>query len=277
MITLTRDVVRLIQAELGLPEHQRDGILGSGTEDAIRSYLRKHKSKLAPEHAENILNGGRKRIATAFGQLKALEKNIDTGKVDGFLGPQTNMAFDSLIFLIKHNRLPIPFRDHEVPNASRWPVEASNAFNQRYGLPGESNLVSITPAYPHKLAWDTSHVARTIRCHREVADSLDTVLKNVLKEYGQQRITELGLDLYAGCYNDRNKRGGSSKSMHAWGIALDYFPAKNRLKWHQDEALFAQPQYDKWWEIWEDEGWVSLGRVRDFDWMHVQAARLKGM
>ena len=56
-----------------------------------------------------------------------------------------------------------------------------------------------------------------------------------------------------------------------------FFDAKNRLNWHQDKALFAQPEYDKWWEIWEDEGWVSLGRVRDFDWMHVQAVRLKGM
>jgi len=65
--------------------------------------------------------------------------------------------------------------------------------------------------------------------------------------------------------------------MHAWGIALDYFPAKNRLKWHQDKALFARPAYDAWWEIWEDEGWVGLGRVRDFDWMHIQAVRLKGM
>ena len=25
---------------------------------------------------------------------------------------------------------------------------------------------------------------------------------------------------------------------------------------------------------WEEEGWISLGRARDFDWMHVQAARL---
>ena len=277
MITLSRDVVRLIQAELNMSEHQRDGIIGSGTEGAIRDFLRANKSKLDSNHAENILNGGRKRIATAFGQIKALEKNIDAGKVDGFLGPQTNVALDNLIFLIKHKRLPIPFRDHEVPQASRWPVEGGSTLKERFGAPGESNLMSITPAFPHKLSWDPGTVVRTIRCHKKVADSLEIILKNVLKEYGQQRITELGLDLYGGCYNLRNKRGGSSKSMHSWGIAIDYHPSKNRLKWHQDKALFAIPEYDKWWEIWEDEGWVSLGRVRDFDWMHVQAVRLKGM
>ena len=277
MITLSRDIVRLIQTELNMPESQRDGILGSGTETVMRNFLQANKSKLDPLHAENILNGSRKRMAVAFGQIKALEKNIDTGKVDGFLGPQTNVALDSLVFLIKHKRPPVPFRDHTIPNSTNWPVEGSIEFHERFGKQGERNLVSIKPAYPHKLAWDLSEVARTIRCHKEVADSLSRVFSRVLEEYGQERISELGLDIFSGCYNKRKKRGGSSPSMHSWGIALDFFDSKNRLNWHQDRALFARPEYDKWWEIWEDEGWVSLGRVRDFDWMHVQAVRLKGM
>lgn len=169
------------------------------------------------------------------------------------------------------------FLKYSFIKASRWPSEENSSLIERFGPPGESNLVSITPAYPRKLSWDPGTVVKTIRCHKKVADSLGKILKNVLKEYGQQRITALGLDLYSSCYNDRNKRNGNSKSMHSWGIAIDYFDAKNRLNWHQDKALFAQPDYDKWWEIWEDEGWVSLGRVRDFDWMHVQAVRLKGM
>lgn len=275
MITLSRDIVRLIQAELNMPESQRDGILGSGTEAVMRNFLRTNKSKLDPIHAENILNGGRKRLAVAFGQLKAQEKNIDTGKVDGFRGPQTDVALDSLVFLIKNKRLPIAFRDHEVPNASRWPIAGSNEFKQLFGPPGiESNLVRINPPYPHKY---NGRPVSAIRIHKEVASSLERVLKKVLKEYGQQQITELGLDIYGGSYINRNMRGGTKKSMHAWGIALDYFPTRNPLKWGQDRALFAKPEYDKWWGIWEEEGWVSLGRVRDFDWMHVQAVRLKGM
>lgn len=40
------------------------------------------------------------------------------------------------------------------------------------------------------------------------------------------------------------------------------------------EASFARPEYEPFWAIVEEEGLVSLGRTRDFDWMHFQAARL---
>ena len=35
-----------------------------------------------------------------------------------------------------------------------------------------------------------------------------------------------------------------------------------------------QRAIERWWALWEEEGFVSLGRAGDFDWMHVQAARL---
>jgi hypothetical protein len=27
---------------------------------------------------------------------------------------------------------------------------------------------------------------------------------------------------------------------------------------------FAQPEYDAWWRFWEEEGWVSLGRTKNY-------------
>jgi len=62
--------------------------------------------------------------------------------------------------------------------------------------------------------------------------------------------------------------------MHSWGIAVDYDPVKNKLKWGRDKASLPKGEYDMWWKFWEEEGWVSLGRQRNFDWMHVQAAKL---
>ncbi|TXT41117.1 MAG: hypothetical protein FD135_576 [Comamonadaceae bacterium] len=69
-------------------------------------------------------------------------------------------------------------------------------------------------------------------------------------------------------------RGGSTTSTHGWGIAFDFDPDHNPLKWDQNRARLAQPEYAAWWQCWEAEGWVSLERSRNCDWMHVQAARV---
>ncbi len=68
------------------------------------------------------------------------------------------------------------------------------------------------------------------------------------------------------------KRGGTSWATHSWGIALVYNPERNALHMGCDKALFALPEYNKWWEIWEKEGWISLGRRKNYEWMHIQAA-----
>jgi hypothetical protein len=116
-------------------------------------------------------------------------------------------------------------------------------------------------------------VTRT-QCNAKVKDSLAKVLAKVRRHYGLGGIAELRLDLYGGGFNLRDKRGGTTMSTHAWGIAFDFDPDRNKLHWGRDRAAFAQPEYDAWWRAWESEGWVSLGRTKNYDWMHVQAARV---
>ena len=69
-------------------------------------------------------------------------------------------------------------------------------------------------------------------------------------------------------------RGGSSWSMHSWGIAVDIDPDRNQLNMNRKEATLAKPVYDKFWQFVYDEGAISLGIERDYDWMHFQFARL---
>ena len=121
---------------------------------------------------------------------------------------------------------------------------------------------------------DTAAVTNRTRCNAKVKDSLERVLQQVLAHYGPDRIRELRLDLYGGGFAMRDKRGGTTMSTHAWGIAFDFDPDHNKLKWNRDRATLARPEYDAWWHCWEAEGWVSLGRTRNYDWMHVQAARV---
>ena len=41
-----------------------------------------------------------------------------------------------------------------------------------------------------------------------------------------------------------------------------------------DRTASPRPEYETSWWFWEEEGWVSLGRTKNPDWMHVQAAKL---
>lgn len=152
-----------------------------------------------------------------------------------------------------------------------WPRESE--MERFYGKRGQ-NQTSIVPPYPMALSWNQSAVKR-ITCHEKAANSLTRVLQKVRDEYGVEQISKLGLDQFSGCLNVRLKRGSkSSWSIHSWGCALDFDDENNRLKWKKPQARFSAKAYIPWWKCWESEGWVSLGRVKDFDWQHVQAARL---
>jgi hypothetical protein len=124
------------------------------------------------------------------------------------------------------------------------------------------------------LSWDLRTKTSKTSCHQKVSDSLMRILTRVKDIYGENNISDLRLDHFGGCYNERKIRNGDLWSMHSWGIAFDFDPRHNALKWGRNKATLSHPDYDDWWICWEEEGWISLGRKRNFDWMHVQAARL---
>jgi hypothetical protein len=61
---------------------------------------------------------------------------------------------------------------------------------------------------------------------------------------------------------------------NSWGAAVDIDPDRNQLKWGKDKAFLARPEYEPFWKIVEAEGWTSLGKARNIDFMHFQAANL---
>ena len=136
----------------------------------------------------------------------------------------------------------------------------------------ESNLVNIKP--PYTLYYD-GKALKTIRVHKLIADRVQAALKEVLAYYGIEKIKQLGLDQYSGCYNYRKSTNGNSMSMHAWGIALDFAAATNAYKMKKPQASLSKPECEMWWKIWEKHGAVSLGRQCNYDWMHLQFAKLK--
>jgi hypothetical protein len=142
----------------------------------------------------------------------------------------------------------------------------------KYGTPDESGsyLVTVNLPYPMRIAWDTKVTVNRVRCHKLIADKLKAVFDDLLKTYGLPKIQELGIDLFGGCFNFRKMRGGSDWSKHSWGIAIDLDPARNQLKETSKTARFARPEYKQMIDIFYKHGFISLGREKNYDWMHFE-------
>lgn len=141
-----------------------------------------------------------------------------------------------------------------------------------FGKPNEkgSYLTTIKLPYPMRLAWDKNVKVNTMRCHNLVANNFIGVFTELLEVYGIERIQELGIDLFGGCFNFRQMRGGSDYSRHSWGVAIDLDPERNQLKETSKTARFARSEYKPMIDIFYKHGFLSLGREKNYDWMHFE-------
>lgn len=144
---------------------------------------------------------------------------------------------------------------------------------EKYGKPtqnGKPYLVTINLPYPMRLAWDPSVKVTKMTCHKLAADRFTSFFADVLAHYGYDKIVELGIDLFGGCFNYRAMRGGTEFSRHSWGIAFDLDPNRNQLKETSATARFARPEYKAMIDLAYKNGLVSLGREKNYDWMHFE-------
>lgn len=274
-----KDIQTLLAAR-GWYTGKIDGVFGAKTRAAIEKAL----------YSTNVdfSRWGDPRKITAAYQFVCSASGIDAGKIDGLEGPQTRYAMEVFDARKSGDKSAETWRDEApaptTPQATNtvWPTQAG--VRKFYGEPG-ANQAMLSLPYSMRLAWDKDTVVKRISIHEKCHDSAERVLKRVLDHYGPEKIAELGLDLFGGCLNVRTMRGGSAMSMHSWGIAIDFDPDRNQLKWAASPkrdangklmpaARLAKPDAEKFWQLWEAEGWVSLGRHSNYDWMHVQAARL---
>jgi hypothetical protein len=143
----------------------------------------------------------------------------------------------------------------------------------KYGTPNESGtgyLVTFNLPYPMRLAWDLKTKVTKIRCHNLIKDKLLNVFNDLQKTYGYDKLVQLEIDVFGGCFEYRKKRGGDSLSMHSWGIAIDLNPTKNALNSTKLNAQFAKPEYKPMIAIFYKHGFISLGVEKNFDWTHFE-------
>lgn len=250
-----------------------DGDVGPATKAAIHALVVQRRGSAAVAG----WTAARLRIAAEQAILQDIGFYPKSSKVDGLVGPNTRDAWERWQNAQRETAIPAPVGAILAPStpppakATVWPTQGSvPAF---YGAVG-TGQTKIDLPYPMRLAWDKTVTVKTMTLHTKVAESARRVLGRAREHYGEGGIRELGLDLFGGSLNVRKMRGGSAYSMHSWGIAIDFDPERNQLRQNHTSARLAKPDAVAWWQIWEAEGWLSLGRARDYDWMHVQAARL---
>ena len=272
--------VRSIQIELqalGYYVTTIDGNRGPATHTAVVQGLESRSGDVPYDW----IGWSDKRKCIAYLQLLCRDHDIDPGAIDGWWGPQTDYAFDELVSKQRTGALPEPWRDSKPPafNPHGFPLQDQDSLLTFYGRNGEPDgnrppLVKVPCPWKLRIAWNMRQTRSFLWCHERVASSLGEILEKVHEHYGTAEIRNLHLDRFGGDYSPRRKRGGTTWSTHAWGIAIDWDPTGNKYSWGPHRAAFAKPAYRDWWEIWEQEGWTSLGRSCGFDWMHVQAAKL---
>jgi len=157
-----------------------------------------------------------------------------------------------------------------------------------FGKPAlHENFVTIVSPFPLRLDWALDKTVVKITVHSLAAPSLSKILQEILDTYGLDKIKELGIDQFAGCFNNRPKRGTEDRynalieaghkeeayeylSLHAWAIAVDFDADRNTWKETKKTARFARPEYADMIAIFYKHGWYSLGIEKNYDWMHFQ-------
>jgi len=142
---------------------------------------------------------------------------------------------------------------------------------KKYGAIGDQSQLT-TMKFPYPMYYYGKLVTSTT-VHKLVKDDLESIFSEILSTYGTEQIKKLGLDQYSGAYNVRVKRGGSTPSIHSWGIAIDIYAAKNDLYQRTNSfppPVFSQKEYKAFIDIWYKHNFKSFGKELGYDWMHFQ-------
>ena len=174
-------------------------------------------------------------------------------KVDGFWGPKSQASCRAYLRSL-------------MPKPNPWPNNDQRSLRRFYGEPGdESNLVMIDLPYP--MFYDGKRVTRT-RVHKKCAASLLRILTAIRDLMPQHpHITDEAQD-FGGIFNDRPKRGGTSRSVHAWGAAIDLDADDNTFR---DSWPMRSDMPLEIMEAFAREGWTSAGAFWGYDAMHNEA------
>ena len=227
------------------------------------------------EKGTNTTNGatGNASGMVGFGQGKAVKKDDGSiwapGQTAEFGGERFGVEAPDKNWVPKYIQ---PNQSNIVVTKQVWPLQRDCM--TFFGDVG-TNQVSCEMPFPLIIPWEKKTKILKYSCHKLVKAPMERIWQRTLDYYGMQKIQELGINLFGGCLNVRPIRGGSTWSMHSWGIAVDIDPDRNALHTSWKDSQMSKPEYKKFVEFWYDEGAINLGKEANFDSMHFQFARLR--
>ncbi len=187
-------------------------------------------------------------------EIVALQRRVGA-EPDGFWGPRSIAACKARMHAL-------------MPHPSPWPLQSQSALQAFYGQPGnEANLDKIKFPFP---TYYQGNAVSTTRVHEDCAHSLMRILEDIKSRHGSdQSIMRIASD-FGGCFNFRQKRGGSTWSLHAYGAAIDIAPATNAFR---DSWPMRSNMPLEIIECFYRQGWISGAVEWGYDAQHFQATQ----
>lgn len=182
-------------------------------------------------------------------EIKAVQTKIGV-EADGHWGPISTRACEDYLRQF-------------MPRPNPWPKSDQASLTAFYGKPGDESKHTRIDVSGLGVKYDGKTV-NAITCHEKVGTSLQRVLQRLSKTHPQI------LAKYAGVYNNRPMRGGSSPSLHARAAAIDLWPEKNGNTQHWPTSALMPLEV---METFAGEGWLAAGAFWSRDAMHFQATQ----
>lgn len=184
-------------------------------------------------------------------RIKSMQSKLGV-VVDGFWGPKSEAACRAHLKGLMHQA-----------SGMTWPATDQGSLTRFYGVHGDESMLVNLDVDGLGVKYDGKPV-KTIRCHKKVSASLRRILESLSKTHPEI------LARYAGCYNNRNMRGGSTPSLHARGAAIDLAPETNGNHDHWPSRADMPLEV---MEAFAREGWMPAGAFWSRDAMHFQATK----
>lgn len=268
---------QMVWKKAGFYDGGIDGDIGRKSRKAMSEIRSRHVSEFTFKFDRRM----KKREMIACTQVCLNLLGFEAGVVDGYCGHNTREALSGFMYWITNGEREVISR---TPVLQR-PSGSVEIPHQRevatfYGDParGEeymrSRLKTIRLPFKMRIDYDLDQRTSRMTVHEKCAPSLYDAMVKVHDEYGIREMRRLGIDRYAGGFNYRKMRGGSSWSMHAYGCAVDFYARPNSLRMKCPEALFCGPEYRRFLDIMEAHNWLPAIRLWGADAMHFQQARI---